>query len=50
MITNDFLMSDLEIIECPDPDIDLEIGNNFHPERYPLVIKRNPQDYVGSDI
>ena len=40
-------MSGPEAIEWPDLDIDLEIDSLRHPERYPLVIKRNPLDYVG---
>ena len=39
-------MSGLEAIEWPDLDVDLEIESLRHPERYPLVIKRNPLDYV----
>lgn len=40
-------MSGPEAIEWPDLDVDLEIDSLRHPERYPLVIKRNPLDYVG---
>ncbi len=40
-------MSGPEAIEWPDLDVDLEIDCLRHPERYPLVIKRNPLDYVG---
>ena len=39
-------MSGSEAIEWPDLDVDLEIDSLRHPERYPLVIKRNPLDYV----
>ena len=39
-------MSGSEAIEWPDLDVDLEIESLRHPERYPLVIKRNPLDYV----
>ena len=35
-----------EAIEWPDLDVDLEIDSLRHPERYPLVIKRNPMDFV----
>ena len=35
-----------EAIEWPDLDVDLEIDSLRHPERYPLVIKRNPMDYI----
>ncbi len=41
-------MSGDEAIEWPDLDVDLEIDSLRHPERYPLVIKRNPLDFVGS--
>jgi len=30
-----------------DLDVDLEIDGLRHPERYPLVIKRNALDVVG---
>lgn len=39
-------MSGTEAIEWPDLDVDLEIDSLRHPERYPLVIKRSPLDYV----
>ena len=39
-------MSGPEAIEWPDLDVDLEIDSLRHPERYPLVIKRNELDYV----
>ena len=42
-------MTGPEAIEWPDLDIDLEIDSLRHPERYPLVIKRNPLDYVEAD-
>ena len=41
-------MSGPTAIEWPDLDVDLEIDSLRHPERYPLVIKRNPLDYVGA--
>ena len=41
-------MSGTEAIEWPDLDVDLEIDSLRHPERYPLVIKRNPLDYVDA--
>ena len=41
-------MSGTEAIERPDLDVDLEIDSLRHPERYPLVIKRNPLDYVDA--
>ena len=40
-------MSGPEAIMWPDLDVDLEIDSLRHPERYPLVIKRNPLDYIG---
>ena len=40
-------MSGPEAIEWPDLDVDLEIDSLLHPERYPLLIKRTPLDYVG---
>ena len=40
-------MSGPEAIEWPDLDVDLEIDSLRHPERYPLVVKRNPMDFVG---
>ena len=40
-------MSGTEAIEWPDLDVDLEIDSLRHPERYPLVIKRNQLDFVG---
>ena len=33
-------------IEWPDLDVDLEIDSLRHPERYPLLIKRNELDFV----
>ncbi len=39
-------MSGPEAIEWPDLDVDLEIDSLRHPERYPLVIKRNQMDYI----
>lgn len=41
-------MSGSEAIEWPDLGVDLEIDSLRHPERYPLVIKRNALDYVGN--
>lgn len=35
-------------IEWPALEIDLEIESLKHPERYPLVIKRNPLDIVAT--
>ena len=40
-------MSGPEAIEWPDLDVDLEIESLRHPERYPLIIKRNALDFVG---
>ena len=39
-------MSGKNAIEWPDLDIDLEIDSLKHPERYPLVMRRNEYDYV----
>ena len=39
-------LSGSEAIVWPDLDVDLEIDSLRHPERYPLVIKRNPLDFV----
>jgi len=39
-------MSGSEAIEWPDLDVDLEIDSLRHPERYPLVIKRNQLDII----
>ena len=41
-------MSGSEAIEWPDLGVDLEIDSLRHPERYPLLIKRNALDYVGN--
>ena len=35
-----------EAIEWPNLDVDLEIDSLRHPERYPLLIKRNPSEYI----
>ena len=42
-------MSGSEAIAWPDLDVDLEVDSLRHPERYPLVIKRNPLDFVAVD-
>lgn len=34
-------------IEWPELDVDLEIDSLRHPERYPLVMKRNMLDVIG---
>ena len=39
-------LSGSSAIEWPDLDVDLEIESLRHPERYPLVMKRNPLDFV----
>ena len=41
-------MSGRNAIEWPDLNVDLEIDSLKHPERYPLIIKRNEMDYVGA--
>ena len=35
-------------IEWPKLEVDLEIDSLRHPERYPLLIKRNELDFVGA--
>ena len=40
-------MSGRNAIEWPDLDVDLEIDSLRHPERYPLLIKRNPLDVIA---
>lgn len=40
-------MSGNDAIEWHDLDVDLEIDSLKHPERYPLVMKRNQLDYIG---
>lgn len=44
----DVRMCGKNAIEWPALDIDLEIESLKHPERYPLVIKRNPLDMVAT--
>lgn len=39
-------MSGKNAVEWPDLDIDLEVDSLKHPERYPLVMRRNEFDYV----
>lgn len=43
----DVKMSGKNAIEWPKLDVDLEIDSLRHPERYPLLIKRNELDYVS---
>lgn len=40
-------MSGKNAIEWPQLGVDLEIDSLRHPERYPLLIKRNEYDYVS---
>ena len=35
-----------EAVEWPNLDVDLEIDSLRHPERYPLLIKRNPTELL----
>ena len=35
-----------EAIEWSNLDVDLELDSHRHPERYPLLIKRNPSELV----
>lgn len=44
----DVRMSGQNAIEWPALDVDLEIESLKHPERYPLIIKRNPMDMVAT--
>ena len=44
----DVRMSGNNAIEWPKLDVDLEIESLRHPERYPLLIKRNELDYVAN--
>ena len=37
-----------DAVEWPTLDIDLEIDSLRHPERYPLLIKRNELDFVNA--
>ncbi len=43
----DVQMSGKNAIEWPKLDVDLEVESLKHPERYPLLIKRNELDYVS---
>ena len=43
----DVRMSGNNAIEWPKLDVDLEVESLRHPERYPLLIKRNELDYVS---
>ena len=43
----DVRMSGKNAIEWPKLDIDLEVDSLKHPERYPLIIKRNELDFVA---
>ena len=43
----DVRMSGNNAIEWPKLDVDLEVESLRHPERYPLLIKRNEVDYVS---
>lgn len=40
-------MSGKNAIEWPKLDVDLEVDSLKHPERYPLIIKRNELDFVA---
>ena len=40
-------MSGKNAIEWPKLDVDLEVDSLRHPERYPLLIKRNELDFVA---
>lgn len=43
----DVQMSGKNAIEWPRLDVDLEVESLQHPERYPLLIKRNELDYIS---
>ena len=43
----DVQMSGKNAIEWPKLEVDLEVDSLRHPERYPLIIKRNELDYVS---
>ena len=43
----DVRMSGKNAIEWPKLDVDLEVDSLRHPERYPLLIKRNELDFVA---
>ena len=40
-------MCGTEAIEWPELEVDLEIESLQHPEKYPLIIKRNSLDYIA---
>ena len=42
----DVQMCGNEAIEWPSLDVDLEIDSLRHPERYPLLVKRNPSEFI----
>ena len=44
----DVRMSGKNAIEWPKLDVDLEVDSLRHPERYPLLIKRNELDFVSA--
>ena len=44
----DVRMNGKNAIEWPKLEIDLEVESLRHPERYPLLIKRNEFDFVAS--
>ena len=43
----DVQMNGKNAIEWPKLEIDLEVESLRHPERYPLLIKRNELDYIS---
>ena len=43
----DVQMSGRNAIEWPKLEVDLEVESLKHPERYPLLIRRNELDYVS---
>lgn len=43
----DIRMNGKNAIEWPKLEVDLEVDSLRHPERYPLLIKRNEFDFVA---
>ncbi len=39
-------LSGRDSIEWPDLDVDLEIDSLRYPERYPIVMKRSPEEIL----
>ena len=41
-------MCGTEAVEWPNLNVDLEIDSLRYPERYPLIIKRNPAECISA--